>query len=361
MVIAIIAVLIGLLLPAVQSAREAARRIQCANNLKQLALATLNYEDVNGSLPAAAQGVRDIPAEPGYFIGACYMNFTGYHMILPYLEQGNAFNATNFGVGFPESGGAGSWFGWSFPDNTTTFRMQFAAFLCPSNRSRGEIGYRFDTPAQISVEKAAVTDYLFNGGSDNYASVPYARAGLRGPVGFNSRVRLGEMTDGLSNSFLLGESAGGNAANKLVAMGGIGSSRRVCVPTAEFARQSSYSSFYFDNLMFQAYGRAHLASDSGLIVGGGLVAKATDATGAFYGPNDCGMITHSDDVWYIGGLPWPTTSGQRVPNFRSVHLGGVQFALCDGSVRPVKNSIAPAVYMGLSSIAGGEVLSADAY
>src|SRR6201996_7836796 len=120
-VIAIIAVLIALLLPAVQSAREAARRIQCTNNLKQMALGLHNYEGSNGCLPAAAQGIRDMPSGGGYFIGICYMNFTGYHMMLPYLEQGNAYNATNFSAGSP-SPPYGSWYGWSFPDNSATFQ-----------------------------------------------------------------------------------------------------------------------------------------------------------------------------------------------------------------------------------------------
>src|SRR5258708_19058877 len=87
-VIAIISVLIGLLLPAVQSAREAARRIQCTNNLKQIILAAFNYESANGSLP------------PGYCWQAYAGNYTdaAAHLvrIAPYLEQSGIFNAMNF-------------------------------------------------------------------------------------------------------------------------------------------------------------------------------------------------------------------------------------------------------------------------
>src|SRR5262249_10888460 len=80
-VIAIIAVLIALLLPAVQSARESARRIQCTNNLKQIALATMNYHETMGSLPP----------------GAKYYGWgTWYHFVMPYLEQGALMNAYNF-------------------------------------------------------------------------------------------------------------------------------------------------------------------------------------------------------------------------------------------------------------------------
>lgn len=256
-VIAIIAVLIALLLPAVQAAREAARRAQCTNNLKQLGLALHNYEGVNSCLPAAAQGIRDMPTtSSGYFIGICYMNFTGYHMMFPYLEQGNVFNATNFSAGTPHP--AGAWYGWSTNENTTTFQFQGSMFLCPSNRVQGEFGYRFDYPANQTVDRAAVTDYLFNGGADTKATPPYYRPAARGPVGFNTATRFSEITDGLSQTFLVGEAAGGSAANKFIAVGGYRTSKRVCVPRgteAAKAASSSGSSFEYDNLMFQAYGR----------------------------------------------------------------------------------------------------------
>jgi Protein of unknown function (DUF1559) len=346
----------------VQAAREAARRIQCSNNLKQLALSVHNYEAPNGCLPAAAQGIRDMPSGGGYFIGICYMNFTGYHMMLPYVEQGNAYNATNFSAGSPDPP-FGSWYGWSFPQNTTTFQNQIATFVCPSAaRTVSEAGYLFDYPVDITVPKGGVTDYLFNGGADNYATPPYYIAARRGPVGFNTATRLSEITDGLSQTFLLGEGVGGNAANKLIAEGGIGGQGRTCVAQSQFAADLGYPTVYYDNLMFQAYGRYHPAAGGG-VFGGGLIAKTTDANGAFYGPNDCGGVTATDDAWTyeMSSAPWPATGGQRVPNFRSAHPGIVQFALCDGSVRSIKNSINPQFYTGLSSIAAGEVLSSDSY
>jgi prepilin-type N-terminal cleavage/methylation domain-containing protein len=361
-VIAIIAVLIALLLPAVQAAREAARRAQCANNLKQIALSMHNYESSNSCLPAAAQGIRDMPGGGGYFIGICYMNFTGYHMLLPYLEQGNAYSATNFSSGSPDPP-YGSWFGWSFPQNSTTFQNQIATFICPSaGRAISEDGYTFVYPVSITVAKAGVTDYLFNGGADNYATPPYFNAARRGPVGFNTATRLAEITDGLSQTFLLGEAVGGNAANPRVAEGGIGGQARVCVAPAQLAAALDATTLYYDNLMFQAYGRYQSAPNGGVFVGG-LVSKTTDANGAFYAPNDCGGVTETDDVWSyeMSSAPWPATGGQRVPNFRSAHPGIVQFALCDGSVRAIKNSINPQAYMGLSTVAAGEVLSSDSY
>ena len=345
-VIAIIAVLIALLLPAVQSAREAARRISCTNNLKQLGLALHNYESTNGVLPAAAQG--------GF--AEVYLNFTGYHQILPYLEQGNAFNATNFNVS--QSYGPYHYFGWSAPSNTTTFQHQASAFLCPSNRASGEVGSSLTNPFRWSVDRAAVTDYLFNAGADPYVAPPFVNAARRGPIGFDTRTRFAEIADGLSQTFLIGEAAGGDASNRLYAVGA--GSNRTCVPLASgytYGGSYSFPSAHYDNLMFMAYGRWGGWGSS--VIVGGLAARTVDETGAFYAPGDCG----SDSVTDMWAPPSPGDPGpgQRVPNFRSVHPDTLLFTMGDGSVRAIRTTINPAVYMGLSTVAGGEIVSADSY
>src|SRR3954470_21136162 len=107
-VIAIIAVLIGLLLPAVQKVREAANRIKCANNLKQLGLAAHHYHDVNGHFPP---GIGYYPTTNGAF--------GTYHFhLLPYLEQDNLFNSALGPVPFPAPGGPGVAY---YPGNNTAY------------------------------------------------------------------------------------------------------------------------------------------------------------------------------------------------------------------------------------------------
>jgi prepilin-type N-terminal cleavage/methylation domain-containing protein len=190
-VIAIIAILIGLLLPAVQKVREAAARTQCINNLKQQGLALHNYHDVNGVLP---KGTYDwaTPA-PGAVNQAPYQgSWTWMTYILPYIEQAPAYDkAAVFAAG-----GGSNYYSWYNP----ILALPMKVYTCPSDSRGAPIiapGSTFGLPVDVSM-----TSYLGNAGQRSYASLPGQWDGV---LYANSNIKLVGITDGTSNTILVGE------------------------------------------------------------------------------------------------------------------------------------------------------------
>src|SRR5436309_15508339 len=146
-VIAIIGVLVALLLPAVQAAREAARRMQCTNNLKQVGIALHHYHATLGSFPVGFfYAYRGVLAESS----PLQYRLSALAQMAPYLEQANLYNALNFDfpVGYKPTGGLSPF--WPFyPANTTGMATTVASFLCPSDGApapmagSGPVNYAF--------------------------------------------------------------------------------------------------------------------------------------------------------------------------------------------------------------------------
>lgn len=195
-VIAIIAILIALLVPAVQKVREASNRTTCTNNMKQLALAALNYQSAKGVLPPAA--VQPSTQAHVEFFGVPMSIQHGWGTyLLPYVEQQALYDAYNFSKDFRD------------PVNQPVVKTYLQVFVCPS----APIANRIDTftSGGFTNWQTSASDYgpcaLVNP-----AAAPYVDANSssrpNGVLRANSRTKMKEITDGTSNTAMLIEDAG---------------------------------------------------------------------------------------------------------------------------------------------------------
>ena len=297
-VIAIIAILIGLLLPAVQKVREAAARMKCGNNLKQIGLALHNYHDTNGRLPAGQP--------QGYWFSGWYnpaiiedkIRTNWLADILPHMEQ-TALSAQvqQFLATLP----------------TLTFNAPFRntvlpPFLCPSDPNSPKVAM---TPGN---EQGFHVSYVACSGS-GYATPTADPRGLNldGVMFGMSKVRLESITDGTSNTAMV----------------------------SELLQGSDTASSGQHDVRGRMWNTVH--------------AGTTFST--IYPPNS----TVGDNVMgYCGAVPGAPCGGQSITNAfslaRGKHAGGVNVCRADGSVRFVRDSIAPNSWLWMGSRAGGEVI-----
>ena len=320
-VIAIIAVLIALLLPAVQAAREAARRAQCVNNLKQLAIACHNYHDVIGSFPPGAINQGNWPS--GNWWRGVAWNWMA--SILPQMEQSPLYNAINIG------------FNNGDPQNYVTVSQQVVkTFACPSDNTDSAMDNLWWAYAQrwgVKV-KMGTTNYVASWGDMKTASpFDFTSSEPGGPnwgCGDSYRGYFGECsngsvrglrdgTDGSSNCFLLGENSP-NLNGSLAWTNGDGTYASTVIPLN-----------WKTNL-----------KDGERDSNGDLCEASTAVLGAF----------NHKHCWRNQTYNY---------GFKSFHPGGANFAMGDGSVRFVKQSIGARVYNALATIKTGEVISSDAY
>ncbi len=324
-VIAIIGVLIALLLPAVQAAREAARRMQCTNNLKQLGLAIHNYEGVVGALPPTLV----ITGTGG---AVSWTNSFGAHpRILPFSEQGAIFNAINFDVEMYS------------PPNTTATTTYIALMVCPS-----EVKTTFNRPeGRMSVCNYGFCEgdwFVWGGtGSDRRSRSAF------GPM--LSR-RLAEFTDGLSNTLFLSEGKSyTNYYRDCPTLANVNNPDVIPPPDAD---PYAVAPEYRGGCAFRAEGHNEWV-ESGVHHAGFTTAWPPNKR-ILGGPNgEYPDIDINSRREKIGGPSFAAITA------RSYHPGGVNALLGDGSVRFVKSTINGFTWRALGSVAGGEVVSADAF
>jgi prepilin-type N-terminal cleavage/methylation domain-containing protein/prepilin-type processing-associated H-X9-DG protein len=201
-VIAIIGTLVALLLPAVQSAREAARQASCRNNLKQLALTTLNYQDATGAFPMGGY-LQPVYTRPDWATnGNCWLV-----PVLPYIEQKSLYDAYNVAMN------------WGNMVNSTAYATAIGTLLCPSDAEASrparmpadQVFFAWEVPDPPPTVTIQFSSYAACTGSWFVQTPPVVpnweaiNASNNGLVHFQSNRRLADITDGTSNTLLLGE------------------------------------------------------------------------------------------------------------------------------------------------------------
>jgi prepilin-type N-terminal cleavage/methylation domain-containing protein/prepilin-type processing-associated H-X9-DG protein len=302
-VIAIIAILIGLLLPAVQKIREAAARLQCSNNLKQLGLAMHNFHDTNNALPTGGK------KKLGYSIG-----WAGY--ILPFIEQDNLYRQAQQVApnSFDSPSGASA---WRTPELATNplFTTPIKAYTCPSSEL-GNLSPDTTNPPVTTQPNApfqAALHYRANGGATSVPLVPgtqsvhsnWSNSGVIYPT---SQTRFTEISDGTSNTLLIGETS-------------------------------------------SAIGRSMPPPSCS-----GWCGIQPWTWGYYYYSDTAGwlMIDHKIVAWPIG------YTGKFLVNetpFTSNHSGGVNVLFCDGSVHFLTKDTPLTLLQALATRANGEVVA----
>ena len=222
-VIAIIGILVALLLPAVQAAREAARRSQCTNNLKQMGIALQNYHDLHNVFPPAKIGCGSMkymyPAAQAS--SNVVLNTTGFVLLLPQLEQQPLFAVYNFN--YPSS--INNWNSGGKPlasgattsvTNQQVYSKPLPVYTCPSDNSPAYIRSANVNNAASPYEEnqAAESNYLFASGQITDYSNPWEtyRGYLHlGPFGNDGAAKIADIKDGTSNTIAIGESKQGVA------------------------------------------------------------------------------------------------------------------------------------------------------
>jgi prepilin-type N-terminal cleavage/methylation domain-containing protein/prepilin-type processing-associated H-X9-DG protein len=353
-VIAIIGVLIALLLPAVQAAREAARRMQCANNLKQIGLALHNYQDANAVFPMSTTSAAPGPG------GACLNGLFSWHAaILPQIDQQAVFDGINFGVGNTDDCSSlddqlhAATIGRTHP-NGTAARTVVAAFLCPSDApasgpAMGEVGpasQNYSGNAGWTPDTSGTTAGPRLGRHNGFIGLvsPATRAAWHvGPV------RVAMIADGLSQTVAVAERRLPRASDPedIDAMYSEPEpTRSYCAGNAGATRtldrwQRYCGSISFPDPAWSVYpGRAWI---SGWGHAGGTYLHVMPING-----RNCHLYGGEHDA---NNLITPS----------SRHDGGINALFGDGSVRFLKQSMAQPVWWALGSRDGGEIVGGDAY
>ncbi len=294
-VIAIIGVLVALLLPAVQSARESARRSQCINNLKQIGLALHNYHGTFGIWPIGYQDTSEYAPEepilgPGWGWGS---------LILPQLEQTPLYNNINFSLNLDAV------------DQKTIRMTTLAVFLCPSSTGQGP--FTFSGGQAAPKARLPLAQYVGNAGQlEIDKSIDNNGVFFR-----NSGIGLADVTDGSSMTLMVGERSR-NVAD-VTWVGAMPGNWTICIKSAT-------------------------------VVSDGPCER----------PSAC-VLGHTGPEAGDSTIYTPNRKNFGPDEYNSLHAGGCNFLMADGSVKFLTDTIDPPTFSFLSTRGAGEAISASSY
>ena len=343
-VIAIIAVLVGLLLPAVQKVREAAARMQCSNNLKQMGLAVLNYESTYSKLPAAGEGTNgagngtqfanDLIGGTTAPVGVQFHSL--FTMLLPYIEQNNIYTQIDLKQYYNAKSANSA-------NHVAAFQNVVKTFICPSYpfEAKDSLGYGY-----VHYGATVYTDIVVFAGQGG-TTVPVGErdkllARQRGMLD-NAANPIGSITDGTSNTIMIGEDAARREnyitnptyLDPATALG-ISIDQGSAFKTRRFWRWAEQDNGYGvsgDPLL-------NTTTTSFKIINNNNTSPGSD------GPNGCWLTTNN--------------CGPNDELF-SFHTGGCNVVFGDGHVQFIQESASPVVVATITSRAGGEVVNSSAF
>lgn len=327
--VSIVGLLLALLLPAIQAAREAARRIQCTNHLAQLSLAVLNYAETLGALPpTAATGPS----------GSSMNNFSMKARILPFMEESSLFNTLNM------------CFWQEAPENATNLTTLVSTFLCPSDAN---IPAGLYNGSGLEPRQIAYTSYPNNLGTilTNHAGrfdgpAYYMGAGEPTPLPMAATVTLATITDGTSSTALWSEMVRGTNGSNV--------SDRVAVYQMSMVIPGKNQIVPLETLRAECDAATIRSTFE---VKGRIWGTDLGAQGGGYSH----IMAPNHKACLFAGQVIPLEYNAMCVGASSFHPGGVNVGFLDGSVRFILDSINPRTWCALATSAGGELVETDAY